>query len=279
MVDKSKAQKKKVSIVYMVAGMSSRFGGKIKQFEKVGPNGETLMEVSMQQAIKAGFNEIIFIVGEKTEIPFKEKFNAGYMNTPIYYANQTFDPALRDKPWGTVDALISAKGVITSPFVVCNGDDLYGEKSFKLAHDFLEKSTSEKECVTLGYEFGRVIPKTGKTNRAKYIIDTKGNVTGLVEILGIDRSNMDEYGVNEKSLVSMNLFGLKEETLELLEKKLFEFKESHKEDRKSECYLPTEINSLVQEKKIILKLLPTKDKWLGITNPGDEEMVRKALER
>ena len=113
-----------ISIVYLVAGLSSRFGGKIKQFAKVGANNETLIEVSMQQAIEAGFTKIIFVVGNLTETPFKSYFKGTFQNKPILYAKQSFDTATRAKPWGTADALCSAHSLINSPFVVCNGERL-----------------------------------------------------------------------------------------------------------------------------------------------------------
>jgi NDP-sugar pyrophosphorylase family protein len=276
MVQKAKPLQK-IAVVYMCAGLSSRFGGKIKQFEQVGPKGETLMEVSMQQAIKTGFNEIIFVVGEKTEEPFKEKFKAGYIGVPVFYAKQELNHEERDRPWGTVDALISAKIVITSPFVVCNGDDLYGEKSFKTMYNFLSKSADENECATMGYELGNVLSEQGGVNRAKYILDKKENVVGLEEMFDIKKDNMGEKGINEKTSVSMNLFGLKEKTLELLEKRLIAFKKMKEGDRRAECYLPNELGALAKSKKITLKLLHTKDRWLGITNPGDEVEVRKKL--
>lgn len=276
MVNKEK-KGTKVAIVYMVAGLSSRFGGKIKQFAQVGPNGETLIEVSMQQAIKAGFKEIIFIVGEKTEVPFKDKFSAGYNETPIYYANQILDPTTRDKPWGTTDALVSAKDVITSPFAVCNGDDLYGENALKKVREFLEKSENEKDCVAIGYELGKVLPKIGKTNRGIFKTNKNDNIISIEEVFEIEKNNLKEKNLQEKDLCSMNLFGLTENTLELLEKKLNEFKETHKGDRKAECLLPVELSNLIKEKKITMKLLPTKDNWFGVTNPEDELVVRKAL--
>src|SRR3989344_8953487 len=107
---------KNVAIVYMVAGMSSRFGGKIKQFAKVGPNDETLIEISLNQALKAGFSKIIFIVGNLTEAPFKEKFGNEYNGIPIEYAYQIFNPEKRDKQWGTLDAVCSIKEIIKTPF-------------------------------------------------------------------------------------------------------------------------------------------------------------------
>jgi len=262
------------SVVYMVAGMSSRFGGRVKQFAQVGINGETLIEVSMKQAIKTGFDKIIFIVGEKTETLFKEKFGNKYCEIPIFYAKQDFDANERDKPWGTCDAVVSAKEVICENFVVCNGDDIYGENSFKILHDWLSKNNS---CATLGFELGKVVPEKGSVNRAVYETDKENNVLGLNEVIGIEKSKMGEMNLSENTLCSMNIFALTKSTLPLLEKKLQEFKSTHKGDRKSECYLPTELSNLIKQKKISLKLLPTPDSWIGITNPEDEEVVRKKL--
>ncbi len=273
---KEKNPDQKTTIVYMCAGLSSRFGGKIKQFAQVGVNGETLIEVSMQQAKKAGFDEIIFIVGEKTEVPFKEKFGSLWNKIPVRYALQTFDSIKRDKPWGTCDALVTAKEVITSPFAVCNGDDIYGEMAFKTVHDFLIKS-NENECIAIGYELGRVLPNEGKTNRAIFSVDNNQYVTDLVETLEIEKSNLKEKNLDSKDLCSMNLFGLKESTLSLMQKNLEKFKETHKSDRRSECYLPVELSNLIKSKKIKMKLIPTKEKWTGITNPNDEERVREDL--
>ena len=268
-----------VSIIYMVAGMSSRFGGKIKQFAQVGPNNETLMEVSIQQAIKAGVKKIIFVVGEKTEIPFKEKFGkngAKYKGVPVFYAKQTFDPLSRDKPWGTVDALVAAKDVISGPFIVCNGDDLYGEKAFKQAVDFLQSKTGE--CVAVGYELGRVIPEQGKTNRGMFKTDQNHFITNITEVFDIEKDKLSEKGLKADTLCSMNLFGLKGEVVWMLSDSLAHFQSAHKGDRKAECLLPNELSNLIKEKKIKMKLLRTQDTWLGVTNPGDEEVVRKSLE-
>lgn len=260
-----------VSIVYMVAGMSSRFGGKIKQFAKVGPNNETLIELSMSQAKKAGFNKIIFIVGKKTKTPFKKKFGKEFEKIPIFYAKQTFDEKLRDKPWGTVDALLSGKEIITEDFVVCNGDDLYGEASFKKAKTFLEKG---EDCVAVGYELGKVIPLQGKTNRGIFSLDKKNNVTEIKEFFDIEKNNLEKKGLNKKSPCSMNLFGLKKNSLELLEKRLNIFKEKNRLDKKAECLLPEELGTLIKSGKIRMKLLKTNDQWHGITNPEDEKRLR-----
>ncbi|MDD4467634.1 MAG: sugar phosphate nucleotidyltransferase [archaeon] len=266
--------KKVFSIVYMVAGLSSRFGGKVKQFARVGKNGETLIEVSINQAISAGFNKIIFVVGEKTEKLFKEKFGVDYKGIPIFYAKQEFNPIQRDKPWGTCDAIVSAKKIINEKFVVCNGDDIYGKKSFKILFDYLSE---EENCATLGFSLGKVIPKKGSVNRAIYSIDEKNNVKDLKEIIGIERENLKELNLTEETLCSMNIFALTPQVLNLLEEKLIEFKKNNVDDRKKECYLPVELSQLIKENKLILKLLETPEEWMGVTNPEDEEELKQKI--
>ena len=155
--------KKEIAIVYMVAGISSRFGGRIKQFAKVGPSEETLIEYSLNQALKAGFAKIIFVVGNMTEKPFKERFGDNYRGIPVYYALQKFDPKKRSRPWGTSDALCSIKEIIDCPFVVCNGDDIYGKNTFKTLFNHLKESNEE---ATVGFRLNEAIPEKGAVKRA-----------------------------------------------------------------------------------------------------------------
>lgn len=257
----------------MCAGLSSRFGGKIKQFATVGPNGETLIEISMDQAISGGAEKIIFIVGEKTEAPFKEKFGDSYKGIPIFYAKQEFNSAERDKPWGTCDALISAKPYIDGPFVVCNGDDLYGETSFA----YMFNSAPFETSATLGYKLETVLPATGSVNRGIFKVDQNSYVQEICETLNIEKSKVAEMGLSLNVLTSQNIFCLKPEHLALLEEQLNKFKESHAGDRKSECYLPVELSSLIGQKKLKMVLFNAPDKWIGVTNPDDEITVREYL--
>ena len=187
-----------MAIVYMVAGISSRFKGKIKQFAKIGPQGETLIEYSLKQALSAGFNKIIFIVGNSTEEPFKKMFKDSYKGIPIEYALQKYNPKERNRPWGTLDALCQTKDIVKSPFVVCNGDDLYGEQSFKILTNHLrEKRTN----ATLGYNILKVIPEEGYVNRG--IFEIKENkVISIKEILNITKENLFSKGLNESTTAS-----------------------------------------------------------------------------
>lgn len=266
--------KKEIAIVYMVAGLSSRFGGKIKQFAKIGPNNESLIEYSLNQAIKAGFEKIVFIVGNLTEKPFKDKFGDAYKNIPVLYAFQGFDAKDRDRPWGTADALCTLKNIIDCKFVICNGDDIYGENTFKILIDHLKESSEE---ATIGYDLISVIPEKGKTHRGIFKINSKGYVESLVETFNIEKSGIEESNLKPDDKCSMNIFAFQPRIIDLIIEKLNKFKQEHAGDRKIEFLLPTEISNLIQEKKIKMKIYNTPDRWYGVTNPEDEEIVRELI--
>lgn len=261
-----------IALVYPVAGMSSRFKGKIKQFAKVS-NNETLIECSLNQAIPAGFTKIIFIVGEKTEQPFKEKFGDNYKGVPIEYCRQDYNPKERKRPWGSADALCAAKEVLNCPFVFCNGDDLYGDNAFKL----LVKHIKDKNiCATIGYRLGNVIPKEGAVNRGIFTIE--GNfVKSLKEVLGIEKDKLKEKNLSEDNLCSMNIFALNSEVVKMLNEIVENFKESNKADSVIECFLPEKLSELINKKKIKIEIYPTNEKCIGITHPGDELVIRNQL--
>ncbi len=259
----------------MVAWMSSRFGGKIKQFAKVGPNDSSLIEYSLYQALPAGFSKIIFIVGKMTEQPFKEMFGDSYKWIPVEYAMQTFDESLRDRPRGTVDALCSAKDLINGPFVVCNGDDIYWANSFKLLFDHLQESD---ESVSLWYILENVIPEQWSTNRGIFTVNTQQYVQDIKECLGIEKNSLSALWLHPNDLCSMNIFWLTSDVLDLLHTVLLRFKAAHHWDRKIECYLPLELSNIIKEEWVNMKLYPTPDTWFGVTNPEDEDIVKKQIQ-
>ncbi|MCK4553027.1 NTP transferase domain-containing protein [Candidatus Pacearchaeota archaeon] len=265
-----------LTIVYMVAGLSSRFGGKIKQFAKVGPEGETLIEYSVNQAIKVGFNKIVFIIGEHTKRPFKEKFGESYKGIPIEYVLQEYNKEKRDKPWGTCDAVCSAIEKINESFVVCTGDDIYGEKTFEILANHLntndDNATATKNLIEM-------LPEKGSVNRGIFEVDENNYVVNGTEELGISKKNFIEKGFDKNSPVSISIFALQPKTLQLLKEKVEIFKEQNKEDKKIECFMNTELINLIKENKIKMKLYYTPEKWLGVTNPDDEEIVRVKLKQ
>ena len=187
---------KQVSLVYMLAGISSRFGGKAKAFAKVGPEGETLLEYSLNQALKNNFSKIVFIVSKKTEEQFKKYFGDSYKGVPIFYALQEFDEAVRERPWGTNDALCSAKEFLEGPFVVCNGDDIYGEDVFRKLFEHLREN---EENITAGYKLERVLSDKSSVNRGIFEIEG-GKVKMVIEHLGVTRENLAERGLDLDNL-------------------------------------------------------------------------------
>lgn len=261
-----------IAIVYPVGGMSSRFGGRIKQFAKVNEN-ETLIEYSLKQALPAGFTKIIFITGEKTEKPFKERFGDNYKGIPVEYYKQEYDKEKRKKPWGTADALCTAKEALDCPFVFCNGDDLYGEDTFRI---LVEHIKNKDTCAAIGFKLGKVIPEEGRVNRGIFTI--KNNfVESLKEVFNIEKNNLKIKNLSEESLCSMNIFALNKDAVEKIDKKVKKFKEENKDNPDVECLLPEELNKLIIEKEITMEIYATPDKWFGITNPGDELIIQKQL--
>jgi len=265
---------KEAALVYLVAGLSSRYGGKIKAFAKISRN-KTLIEHSLNPALKSGFSKIVFVVGNKTEKPFKKKFKKSYRGIPIFYALQKFNKKKRDKPWGTTDALCSAMPFLNCPFIVCNGDDIYGKRTFKMLAKHLDKS---KEEATVGYKLLSVLPKNSTVNRG--IIKGKNMyVKWIKDYYKINQDNLRENKLKKDALCSMNIFALHPNTLKSLALNLKKFKKQNKKDRKIECRLPHELSALIKSKKIKIKIYNSVDKWYGITNPGDEKIIRKVLEK
>ncbi len=264
---------KKEAVVFMVAGISSRFGGRIKQFARVGKNNETLIEISAKQAVSAGFKKIIFIVGNKTEKPFKELFGNEFLGVPIEYTHQGYDEKERDKPWGTSDAVLTIKDIIDCPFVVCNGDDIYGENTFKILYNHLQNSDEE---ATIGYRLEDAIPEKGVVKRGIFKIEG-GYVRKITETFNVSKPDFSLSGTKPDDMCSQNIFALHPRVLNLLLEELNKFKREHKGDRSAEALLPNDISSVIENRKIRMKVYSTTDRWTGITNPEDEEIVRNQL--
>lgn len=264
-----------IAIVYMAAGLSSRFGGKPKQFAKIGPNGETLIEYSLNQALTCPFSKIVFIVGDKTESLFKEMFGNFYShdskNTPILYVKQYYDPSYRDRPWGTTDSVASLYGILNIPFVLCNGDDIYGVETLKLCFD---KLVQHKSNLTVGYNLSSTLPEKGKVNRGIFKVNN-GMVVDITENFDLEKSKLSELELN--SLASTNIFGLQPEILKYLYDDAIHFKLKYCNDRKIECLLPATLCNLIKDNLIKIRLYSSVDEHLGITNPDDEFILRAKL--
>jgi len=261
------------SLVVMVAGMSSRFGGNPKQMAIVGPNNETLIEYSVNQAIKNAFDRIIFITNSKTEKLFVDIFQDRYKDIPVIYIQQSYDEQ-RIRPWGTGDAVASlfpiAKKTKSSKYIIINGDDIYGEDTFYNGFNLLCESSSN---IIAGLLVSDTLPEEGNVNRGIITIDGD-NVVHLEERLNISKKKNPEL---LDKLSNVNFLGLQLEALEHLYILNDKFKTENKDDEKIESLLTDHLNNLVYRNLINLKYFYIRNKILGITNPGDELKLKDIL--
>lgn len=257
-------------VVFMVAGMSSRFGGNPKQMAIVGPNKETLIEYSVNQALTCKFSKIIFITNQITEKLFIKVFGSVYKNTPVLYIQQKYDSNIRSRPWGTTDALCSIIEYVNEPFILLNGDDIYGENTFKKGFDLMKIKNNN---IIGGLKVHKTLPNKGYVNRG--IIFVSGSeVLGLKEMLGISKEENPEL-LNEFG--NVNFIGLQPKILCELRIILEKFKLINKNDKKIECLLPDNLNELIEKDILKMTYFEINNDIIGITNPGDEINVRKKL--
>jgi choline kinase len=261
-----------VAIVYMAAGMSSRFGGFIKGLTKI-TNEQTLIEVSLDEALPAGYDQIILIVSELTKPAFETHFGKAYNNIPVTYVIQPL-PKEREKPWGTTHAVIQLIPVLQKSFVVLNSDDIYGKESLKLMYEAAKKNV----CATIGYKLGNVLPDSGEVNRG--IFEVENNfVTTITETLNISRDNLEAKNLSRDSLTSMNIFALTPNILKLFEEQFNIFYKLNIHEPKKESILAIELCTLIQEQKMTLSVHPTEDTCLGVTWQEDIEAIKNALQK
>ncbi|WP_330587237.1 hypothetical protein [Aminipila butyrica] len=294
------------TLLIMAAGIGSRFGGGIKQLEPVGPNGEIIMDYSIYDALEAGFNKIIFIIRKDLEKDFKEVIgNRIEKICDVAYAYQELTdipsgftkPEERTKPWGTGQAVLSCKGILREPFAVINADDYYGKEAFVKVHDYLVRSSQPGSEIPSYCMAGFILKNTlsdhGGVTRGICQIDENVNLINVVETHNIVKTMeagkvgaviQGEKGgfksIDEESYVSMNMWGLTPDFLEVLQAGFSEFLSALKpEDIKSEYLLPTIVDELIKSGRAEVKLLETHDKWFGVTYKEDKEVVVKSFRK
>lgn len=290
---------KNTTLVIMAAGIGSRFGGGIKQLEPMGPNGEIIMDYSIYDAIQAGFNKVVFVTRKDLLETFKEVIgNRIEKVIPVEYALQEIEdipegvtvPAGRTKPWGTGQAILACKGIVTDPFVVINADDYYGKEAYKLIHDYLvEDHSSDKQfsfCMA-GFILGNTLSDNGGVTRGICIVNEEGNLIGVKETSGIVKTasgaacddgngNQEECDIN--SHVSMNMWGFTPDFLDELESGFKKFLSNLKQDDvKSEYLLPMIVDGLIKENRADVSVLETRDKWFGVTYKEDKPVVVESI--
>lgn len=285
----------KPTLLVLAAGLGSRYGG-LKQLDGLGPNGETIMDYSIYDAVKAGFGKVVFVIRRTFEEEFREKVTKKYEHLlPIEIVFQELDDLPkgfelnpdRVKPWGTNHALMMGKSAINEPFAVINADDFYGRKSYQVICDFLSKleNTENKYCM-VGYRVGNTLSESGTVARGVCETDENSNLTGIVERTQIKRidgvvkykdENDEWISLPDNKPVSMNMFGFTPDYFDYSDEFFVNFLNENEKKLKAEFFIPTLVNDLIVDDKIEMKVLDTTSQWFGVTYQEDRPFVVSKL--
>lgn len=291
---------KKTALVIMAAGIGSRFGKGIKQLAPVGPNGEIIMDYSIHDALEAGFNKVVFIIRKDIEEEFRSVIgNKIEKITEVEYAFQALEdlpegfekPDDRTKPWGTGQAVLAAKKVLSEPFMVINADDYYGKEAYVKVHDYLVQDQPDDGIMHIcmaGFRLGNTLSDNGSVTRGVCHIEN-GALTGVTETHDIYKTENGAESRSEEgqavpldvnSLVSMNMWGLTPQFMDVLEEGFVKFLSEIKPgDIKKEYLLPEMIDMLIKAGRAKVDVLDTKDTWFGVTYQEDKASVTAAFEK
>ena len=288
-----------LSLLILAAGMGSRYGS-LKQLDQMGPNGETVMDYSVFDALRSGFDRIIFVIRKDFENEFKNVIGKRYEGkVKIEYAFQDLNdlpgsftvPAGREKPWGTGHAVYAARKLLTEPFAVINADDFYGRDSYTQLADFLKNppATDKIRGCIASFILNNTLSENGSVSRGICSADSAGHLTKVVENTKIYRkedgkvvSLMDdgsEVELTGNEAVSMNSWGFMPEMVGELEKLFIEFLQNRGTELKSEFYLPGAVDCLIQSGKAEIAMRYSKDSWFGVTYKEDRPLVQAALKK
>ena len=281
---------KETTLVVMAAGIGSRFGGGIKQLTPVGPNGEIIIDYSIHDALEAGFNKIVFIIRKDIEEEFRKVIGDRMeKKCKVEYAFQEKEnlpegfsvPEGRTKPWGTGQAVLACKGIVNEPFAVINADDYYGKEAFVKIHDYLvEHAEDNHNYCMAGFILENTLSENGGVTRGVCKVDEKGHLVDVDETSDIIKTATgaaiagSDKVVDAKSHVSMNMWGLTPEFIDILETGFVEFLENLGDNAlKAEYLLPIIIDKLIKENQASVTVLETQDKWFGVTYAEDKQYV------
>ncbi|MCL1932741.1 MAG: sugar phosphate nucleotidyltransferase [Candidatus Azobacteroides sp.] len=282
----------KPTLFVLAAGMGSRYGG-LKQLDGLGPTGETIMDYSVYDAIRAGFGKVVFVIRDSFEQDFREKILRKYENRiPVELVFQELDKLPegfqlskdRVKPWGTNHAVLMGKEVIREPFLVINADDFYGRESYRIAAEYLRSLENKKNhYFMVGYRMGNTLSESGSVARGICSADADGFLTSIVERTYIIRDTdgkikyKDENGtlivVGENTPVSMNMWGFTPEYFDYSESLFADFLNQNQDNPKAEYFIPWAIEALIEKAQIRVKVLDTPSKWFGVTYAEDRASV------
>ena len=278
------------TLFVLAAGMGSRYGG-LKQIDGLGPNGETIMDYSVYDALRAGFGKIVFVIRKDFEKEFRKVVLAKYeqkVNCEVCFqsvdkvpAGYTYNPS-RTKPWGTNHAVLMGKDLINEPFAVINADDFYGKESFAVLARFLQDADGQtgKYCM-VGYQVANTLSANGSVSRGVCTTDKDGYLTDVVERTQIEAvgnkvvftEEGEDTELDPKTPVSMNMWGFTPDYFTYTEDAFKQFLTSYGQELKKEFYIPTLVNDLIRSGKATCKVLSTPSKWFGVTYAEDRDQV------
>jgi len=281
------AGEKRLSLLVLAAGMGSRYGG-IKQIDGFGPSGETIMDYSLFDALRAGFNKIIFIVRDEIRETVEKMFLPRLQGkADVVFVVQSLDTFVpkefqnpqRTKPWGTSHAMLCAKDVIQEPFAVINADDFYGLDAFAATADFFRHETSAHAMV--GYTLKNVLSDHGSVSRGCGERDANGFLKSVVERTTIvkedgkiiSKEKDGDVVMDPETPTSMNFWGFHPSILPLTERKFHEFLEKNHENVKSEFFIPLVVNDMIKSNEGKVKIISGGNTWFGVTYKEDKEIV------
>jgi NDP-sugar pyrophosphorylase family protein len=284
----------KPSLLILAAGMASRYGG-MKQIEAFGPEGETIMDYSIYDAIRAGFGKVVFVIREEFAEQFKAIFEPklkGKIETAYVYqhldAHLDGYPRLstRTKPWGTAHAVLCSADDIAEPFAVINADDFYGRDAFEKAYAFLTDGCTERNYAIIGYQLKQTLSSHGTVNRGVCSVNDSGNLTGVVERLNIAEQGgeiLAEDGLEPKllsydTIVSMNFWCFHPSVFKYSSVLFQEFLKERGTEEKSEFFIPIVADRFMNETDGKVEVIPTTAIWFGVTYKEDAPAVKEAIE-
>lgn len=282
----------KPTLLILAAGIGSRYGG-LKQLDPIGPSGETIIDYSIYDALRAGFGKVIFIIKEQIEAEFKEvfverlsdKIAVDYVFQETWMVPEgTVIPDNRSKPWGTGHAVMMADGKIDGPFAVINADDFYGQGAFQVLADYYKHwtPTGVNDYCMVGYPVANTLSEFGAVSRGICQTDAESNLVDVVERTRIERkdshiawqNDRDEWTViPDESVVSMNFWGFTPSFFGFLKSGFENFIKNNSQNLKAEFYIPTMVNDLIKSGEASVRVLSSRDKWFGMTYREDRPVV------
>jgi hypothetical protein len=286
----------KTTLLILAAGIGSRYGG-MKQVDPFGPSGETITDYSIYDALRAGFDRLVFVISPQMEEEFKSSYIRKFpSHLDVDYVIQSIDdlpegmavPGERVKPWGTAHAVLTARDAIHEPFAVINADDYYGQRSYGIMHDFLVRTTEEvpgQYCM-VGFQLRNTVSEHGSVARGICQVNDHGFLTGMVERTRIylNGGNIvfeddagDVHPLDPRETVSMNLFGFTPDFFRYTDEAFRKFLGKNLANPKAELFIPLVVDDLIRKGEARMSVLQTPDSWFGVTYQEDRPKVLKAI--